>query len=170
MFLSKAQQSYCYTKETFKKYARSRFPSFDPPLPLPSLFALVHFLAPLPPPQCTFVLCRTHPLPLNLYTCEIQRKEISNEYQYLWLNSTCLLSSHNGISIKWTSLVHDKDKIDCFIESPSKNQKSSKVSMKSTISHYYWIYWKDQKMERLKKLQRFFHSKVFKQGSLHQYT
>ena len=28
------------------------------------------------------------------------------------------------------------------------------------------IYWKDQKMERLKKMQSFFHSKIFKQGSL----
>ena len=28
------------------------------------------------------------------------------------------------------------------------------------------IYWKDQKAERLKKMQGFFHSKVFKQGSL----
>ena len=28
------------------------------------------------------------------------------------------------------------------------------------------IYWKDQKMERLKKIQSLFHSKVFKQGTL----
>ena len=32
------------------------------------------------------------------------------------------------------------------------------------------IYWNDQKTERLKKMLSFFHSKVFKQGSLHQYT
>ena len=29
------------------------------------------------------------------------------------------------------------------------------------------IYWKDQKMERLQKMQSFFHSEVFKQGSQH---
>ena len=29
------------------------------------------------------------------------------------------------------------------------------------------IYWKDQETERLKKMQSFFYSKVFKQGSLH---
>ena len=29
------------------------------------------------------------------------------------------------------------------------------------------IYWKDQKTERLNKMQSFFHSKVFKQDSLH---
>ena len=33
-------------EETFKKYVRSRFPSFDPP---PPLFALVCFRAPHPP-------------------------------------------------------------------------------------------------------------------------
>ena len=49
------------------------------------------------------------------------------------MNSTCLLRSDGGISIKWTPLVHDKSVR--FIESPSKNQKSSKVNMKSTICH-----------------------------------
>ena len=29
------------------------------------------------------------------------------------------------------------------------------------------IYWKDLKIKRLKKMQSFFDSKVFKQGSLH---
>ena len=55
MFLTKVQQSYCYTKETFKKYVRSRFPSFDPSpyTPCSTLFVLVcfsrmtHLLAPL---------------------------------------------------------------------------------------------------------------------------
>ena len=92
---------------TFKKYVRSRFPSFDAP---PPLFVLVCFRAPPPtitPTQGTFVLARTRPLPLNFYTCETQRQEI-NEYQYLWLNSTCLLRSQSGISIKWTRLVHGK--------------------------------------------------------------
>ena len=35
-------------------------------------------------------------------------KEINNDYQYLWLNSTCLLRSCSGVPIKWTPLVHDK--------------------------------------------------------------
>ena len=91
---------------TFKKYVRSRFPSLDhllPPFRPCSLSST-------PAPKGTFVLARTHPLSFNLnfYTSEMQRKEINNEYQYLWLNSTCLLRSHSGISIKWTPLVHDK--------------------------------------------------------------
>ena len=45
--------------------------------------------------------------------------------------STCLLRSHSGISVKWTPLVHGKSVR--FIESPSKNWKSAKLSMKSTI-------------------------------------
>ena len=51
-----------------------------------------------------------------------------------------------------------------FIESPPKNQKSSKVSMKSTICHDFPspVLLKDQKAERLKKMQSFFYSKVFK--------
>ena len=56
-----------------------------------------------------------------------------------------------------------------FIESPSKKQKSSKVSVKSrtVMTFQVQIYWKDQKTERLERLQSFFHSKVFKQGSPH---
>ena len=49
--------------------------------------------------------------------------------------STCLLRNHSGISIKWTPLVHDKSVR--FIESPSKNQKTSKVNIKSTICHEF---------------------------------
>ena len=97
-------------KGTFKKYVPTRFPSFDPHSPLVC--------------PCSFLSTRTPPLHLIFYTCEIQRKEI-NEYQYLWLNSKCLLRSHCGISIKWTPLVHDKCLLygDVhFIESPSKNQ------------------------------------------------
>ena len=89
---------------TFKKYVRSRFPSFDPLPPYSPFFVSEHPF----PTQGTFVLPRTHPFPLNFYTCEIQRKEINDEYQYLWLNSTCLLRSHNGISINWTPSVHNK--------------------------------------------------------------
>ena len=58
---------------------------------------------------------------------------LARSVYYLWLSSTCLLKIHSGISIKWTPLVHDKS--FRFIESPSKNQKSSKVNMKSTICH-----------------------------------
>ena len=45
------------------------------------------------------------------------------------------LRSHSGISIKSTPLVHDKSVR--FIESPSKNQKTSKVNIKSTICHEF---------------------------------
>ena len=97
---------------TFKKYVRSRFPSFAPLPPCSPLFILEHN-PPSPPPTCpppkgTFVLGRTHSLLLNFSTCEILRKEINNEYQYLWLNSTCLLKSHSRISINCTPLMHDK--------------------------------------------------------------
>ena len=96
----------------FKKYVRSRFLRFDPPPPRLTPLFVFEPSPPPPHPQGTFVLARTPPLSLNFYTCEIQRKEINNEfnneYQYLWLNSTCLLRSHCGISIKWTPLVHDK--------------------------------------------------------------
>ena len=115
---------------TFKKYVRSRFPTFDPPSPL---VCPCSFLAPPHPTKGTFVLARMQPLPLSFYTCEIQRKASNNKYQYLWLNSTCLLRSHSRISIKWTSLVHDKNVR--FRESPSKNHKSPKVNVKSTICY-----------------------------------
>ena len=92
-------------KGDIQKVRLLRIPEFQPP---PPLNALVPFRAPPPFPQGTFVLGRTHPLPLNFYTFEIQRKEINNEYQYRWLNSTCLLRSHSRISIKQKPLVHYK--------------------------------------------------------------
>ena len=93
---------------TFKKYVRSRFPSFAP-LPPCSFWSITPPRLPqLAPPKGTFVLGRTHSLLLNFSTCEILRKEINNEYQYLWLNSTCLLKSHSRISINCTPLMHDK--------------------------------------------------------------
>ena len=57
-----------------------------------------------------------------------------------------------------------------FIENPSKNQKSSKVNMKSTICHNCASLDllegpKDGKIKENAKF--FFNSKVFKQGSLH---
>ena len=67
------------TKGSFKMYVRSRFLNFD--APTPPLFVLVCFQAyPPPPPQGTFVVARTHPLPHNFYMYEIYRQEINNEY------------------------------------------------------------------------------------------
>ena len=64
-------------------HSKSTFAQDSRVLTLPSpLFALVRFgvLPPHPSPrQGTFVLARTYPLPLNFYTCEIQRKEF-NKY------------------------------------------------------------------------------------------
>ena len=56
-----------------------------------------------------------------------------------------------------------------FIESPSKNQKSSKVNMKSTICPDFPSpdLLEEPKDERIKENAKFFHSEVFKQGSLH---
>ena len=56
-----------------------------------------------------------------------------------------------------------------FIESPSKNQKSSKVNMKSTICHDFPSpdLLEGPKDGKIKENAKFFHSKVFKQGSLH---
>ena len=65
----------------FKKYVHSRFLSFDPPPPPPCSPLLVFEHSPAP--QSMFVLARTHPVPLNFYTCELYRKEINNEYSYL---------------------------------------------------------------------------------------
>ena len=56
-----------------------------------------------------------------------------------------------------------------FIESPSKNQKSSKVNLKSTICHDFPSpdLLEGPKDGKIKENAKFFHSKVFKQGSLH---
>ena len=81
---------------TFKKYVCSRFLCFDP---TSRLVCPCSFFSTPSPTQGTFVLARTHPLPLNFYTCEIDRKLINNEYEYLCLSLMCLLRSHSGISI-----------------------------------------------------------------------
>ena len=39
---------------------------------------------------------------------KFREKEINNESSYLWLNSTCLLRSHSGISINWAPFAHGK--------------------------------------------------------------
>ena len=67
--------------------------AFTPPLSTClSLFVLEHPT----PHKLTFFWLELPLFPsISIYTCEIQRKEINNEYQYLWLNSTCLLRSHS---------------------------------------------------------------------------
>ena len=94
-----------YSKIMFAQDFRVLSP--PPPAPIPLCSSLFVFEHPSRP-KGTIALARTHPVLLNFYTCEIQRKEINDEYQYLWLNSMCLLRRHSGISIKWTPLVHDK--------------------------------------------------------------
>ena len=57
-----------------------------------------------------------------------------------------------------------------LIESPSKNQESSKINMmKSTICHDFPSpdLLEEPKLVKIKENAKFFHSKVFKQGSLH---
>ena len=56
-----------------------------------------------------------------------------------------------------------------FIESPSKNQKSSKVNTKSTICDDFPSpdLLEGPKDGKIKENAKFFHSKVFKQDSLH---
>ena len=77
-----------YYEKIFGDIQKVRSLKIPPPLhPCSSLFVFEHPHPPSPPPP---------------------RKEINDEYQYLWLNSTCLLRSRSGISIKWTSLVHNK--------------------------------------------------------------
>ena len=71
----------------------------------------------------------------------------------------------------WTPLVHGKNVyfMDVgFIESPFKNQKSSTVNMKSTISHDFPSpdLLEGPKDGKITENAKFF-SKVFKQGSLH---
>ena len=118
---------------TFKKYVRSRFPSFDllPPSPLP-LFHPCSLSNP-PPQQGTSVLAGTHPISLNFYTCEIQRQE-TNEYQYLCLKTQWSLYKVETIG-EWQKCLLYGDVLFMYTQSPSKNQKSSEVNIKSTICH-----------------------------------
>ena len=106
---------YLVLTTVIREHSKSTFAQNSPVLTPPSaLFTLVCFRAPPPPPSRYVSFGQTFLLPLNFYTCEIQRKEINNGYQYRWLNSTCLLRSHSGICIKWKPLVHDKSV--CFME------------------------------------------------------
>ena len=120
-----------HSKSTFAQ--DSRVLTTPPPCPSP-LFALVHFRAPpplLPPKVRLFWLELTLSHSISIIVKFKEKKLIMSTS--VCLNSTCLSRSHNGNSIKWTPLVHDKNVR--FIQSPSKNQKSSKVNMKSTICH-----------------------------------
>ena len=75
-----------------------------------SLFALVHFRSPpppLPPKVCLFWLELTLTHSISIIVKFREKKLIMSTR--VCLNSTCLLRSHNGISIKWAPLVHDKN-------------------------------------------------------------
>ena len=63
---------------TFKKYVRSRFPSFDPPPPPPSLFAFVRFQT-SPPPQwyVRFYVCLELPLSPSISILKKFREKVS---------------------------------------------------------------------------------------------
>ena len=50
-----------------------------------------------------------------LYLRNLEKK-INDEHQYLWLNSTCLLRSHSGISIKWTPFAPMTKVSDLWME------------------------------------------------------
>ena len=118
-----------YTKGTFKKYVRFRFPSFDHPI-FPLLFALVRFQAPHSPslsPQGTFVLARTRPLWWVLASFVELNVSFKKPQWNLYKVDTI------GAWQKWP-LYGDVS----FLVSPSKNLKSSKVNMKSTICRYFW--------------------------------
>ena len=56
-----------------------------------------------------------------------------------------------------------------FIESQAENQRSSKVNMKSTVFHDFPSpdLLEGPKDGKIKENAKFFHSKVFKEGSLH---
>ena len=67
--------------------------------------------------------------------------------------------------------MHDKSPLYGdfhFIESPSKNQRSSKVNMKSAICHDFPSpdLLEGPKDKKIKKMRSLFRYKVFKQGSL----
>ena len=66
--------------------------------------------------------------------------------------------------------MHDKSAR--FIETPSKNQRSSNGNIKSIIYHDFPSpdLLEGPKDRKIKKMRSFFHSKVFKQCPLHYYT
>ena len=67
LFWTRKMKRVKFHKGTVKEYIRSKFPSFDPAPHLPPCLPFFVFEHPTSP-QGTFVLARTHPLPLNFYT------------------------------------------------------------------------------------------------------
>ena len=111
-------QIWGHSKSTFAQDSRVLTPPL-PLLPYLHLFVFKH----LHPPNGTFdfTFVQNSPSPRQfLYLRNLEKK-------YLWLNSTCLLRSHSGFSIKWTLLVHNKSV--CFIEMSTL----SKVHLKSEV-------------------------------------
>ena len=90
------------SKSTFAQDSRV-LTTLPPCLPL---FIFEHPL-PLPPKVCLFWLEFTLTYSISVIVKFRKKKLIMSTS--VCLNSTCLLRSHNGISIKWTPLVHDKN-------------------------------------------------------------
>ena len=63
-----------------QKVRSLKIPKFWLPLPFVRPCSFSSTPPPFRLPQGMFPLARTHYLPLNFYTCEIWRKEITNEY------------------------------------------------------------------------------------------
>ena len=122
--------------ETFKKYFRSGFPSFDPPPPPSPLAHPCSFLStPSPLPKVrSFGLEFPLSPSISILGKFREKKLIMSTSIFGWTQR--LLRSHSGISIKRTPLVHDK--CSCYgdvrsTESPSKNQV-----LKNTQSELFW--------------------------------
>ena len=124
-----------FHKGTFKKYVRSRFPSFDP---LPTFFHLVRFPSPPPPKVRSFWL--EFPLSPSISILEKFREN------KLIMSTIVSLVELNVSFLKPQWNLYKMDTIGAwqkyplygdipFIENSSENQKSSKVNKKSTICH-----------------------------------
>ena len=153
-------------KKTFKKYVRSRSPSFDPPftpLVCPCLFS--NNLHPLFLPKVrSFWLELTHSPSISILVKIREKKLILSTSIFGWnLYKVETIGAWQKCPLYGD--VH-------FIDSPSKNQKSWKVNMKSTICHDFPSpdSLEQPKDGKIKENGKFFHSKVFKQGSLYFYT
>ena len=126
-----------FHKGTFKKYVRSRFPSFDPLFP--PFFTLLVSIT--PSHQGAFVLAR---IPLSP-SISILEKFRENK---LIMSTIVSLVELNVSFLKPQWNLYKMDTIGAwqkcplygdipFIENSSKNQKSSKVNKKSTICHEF---------------------------------
>ena len=125
---------------TFKKCVRWRFPSFDPNLsppqsPLSPLFALVRFRVPPPHKVLSLWLELTLSHLVSILVKFREKKLIL--VSLVELNASFKKPQWNLCKVDtigtWQKCPLYGDVR--FIESPSKNQKSSKVNMKSTICH-----------------------------------